>query len=240
MTMKFVSKALFSVALASILCVCLAAEGNAVVRARALGAWVNVPAYGAFNRYVCDTGWLPEIGGGDQAASEVDYVVGSALIMDQGTAHSRSHDDCEDHHDDDDGSEIDLGHTVMMPGYASETSFSGLHHKKKDKCCKPEDDDFTAAEFTDLMFAGEPVVATGVPDQEVVIVGVGRLVLNGKKHHRRDNDCDDDDFTVEALHLYPQNGGEIIVGSNTYNRDKDCCSTRNLPRSWGSLKILYR
>lgn len=233
--MKLVSRVTLSLAAAATLGLGWAATCEAAIKARALGAWVNVPEYGAPNRFVCDAGWLP-VTGGHQSATALAYVAGTALTMDEGTATVSSDDDCEG---DDDFARVQLGYTVLMPGYVSETSFTTLNDDDGDDCCNPDDDDFTPAVFQDLMFAGEPVVVTGLPNQEIVIAGIGRLVIN-EIVRDDDDDCDDDDFTVNALHLFPESGGEIIVGSTIYDDDEDCCETKNLPRSWGQLKVLYR
>ena len=214
----------------------LAAGVDAALTARALGAWVNVPAYGVTNLNVCDSGWLPATGAADQSASETSYYAPGTLYMDHGTARGHSHDNC----DNDDDAVVDLGNTVLMPGYESEVSFGSLKHRDHDECCNPGPDDYTATEFTDLMFAGMPVTVTGLPDQEVVIAGVGTLVLNERRRHHDRHDCDDDAFIHNSLHLYLAAGGEIIAGSTIFHRDDNCCGTPSARPSWGTLKIRYR
>lgn len=216
------------------------APADSAVRARAIGAWVNVPAYGAADRSVCDAGWLPA-GGGHQTATATSYVAGTALMMDQGTAYVDSDDDCDDDGADFDVARVDLGYTVLMPGYASEVTFTALSDRDDDECCDENDDDFSPAVIENLTFAGEPVIVTGLPNQVVAIPGVGVLIINEiDRLGRDDDDCDDDDFAVNALHLFPESGGEIIVSQVIYDDDDDCCPTRLLRSTWGRVKTLYR
>jgi hypothetical protein len=231
------AKAVFPVLLATGSLAGLAADAGAVVRARAFAAWVNIPDYGIVDHYVCDTGWLPLTGGGDQTSSETNYSVAGYLEMTQGTARSRSDDDCEG---DDDYASVTLGPTTIMQGDPAQLTFTALGGRDDDDCCNPDDDDFTAASFTDLVFAGQPVIVTGLPEQEIIVPGAGRLVLNERRHRNDDDDCDDDDIAINAIHLWPLSGGEIIVGSVTYDDDDDCCTVKARKRTWGTLKGVYR
>jgi len=234
--MRLATRSCISLLAAAGFCLVFAPDAQAALKARAYGAWVHIPDYGIQNLYVCDTGWLPGIGGGNQSASEANYDVSGYLTMTQGTALSRSDDDCKG---DDDFSSVTLGPTTLMSGDYAEVRFTALSGRDDDDCCNPEDDDFTAAVFTDLRFAGQPVVVTGQPNQEIIIPWAGRIVLN-EVVRGPDDDCDDDNITINAMHLWPLSGGEIIVGSVTYDDDDDCCVVRSAPRTWGSLKRHYR
>jgi hypothetical protein len=244
-------------------------DARAAVKARAYGAWVNLPNYGVPNRYVCDSGWLPSTGG-NQSETAIDYDAGGMLTMVQGVAGARGDD--EECDDDDDHAHIALGQTVVLGGYDAELRFDALDGRRHDDCCEEDDDDDGySATFTGLHFAGQPVNVTGELNQVIDIPGVGRLIINEVEHRDDDDDdghgdddddghgdddddghhddddgddgdCDEDDYNVNALHLFPATGGEVIIGMMSYDRhdDDECCRTHSIPSTWGRIKTLYR
>ena len=85
---------------------------------------------------------------------------------------------------------------------------------------------------TNLTFGGNSVTVTGKPNQTVTILGVATLIINeqivgvGAR-----------DITVNALHVIPGTGEEVILSSS---HSDVSCPTRSWSWSWGLVKSLYR
>ena len=86
--------------------------------------------------------------------------------------------------------------------------------------------------ITNLTFGGGVVTVTGKPNQTVTILGVATLIINEQIVVAGDRD-----ITVNALHLIPGTGEEVILSSSHSDVG---CATGLKDRSWGLVKSLYR
>lgn len=202
--------------------------------ARAYGAWVNIPSAGILNRTICDSGWLPPTGGILDNVEFYEQIPGVLQFLYMSASS----------HDDDCGgaadfSTADLDDVVILAGRPEEISFASVTQSDDDECCNPDDIDFHAASIVGLVAGGSPITVTGLPNQSVVIPG-GTLVINEMILQHHEGACDDDDITLNALHLYLQDGGEVILGSAHHDDDDDCCASKTGHSTWGKVKSLYR
>ena len=205
------------------------------VRGRAYGLFIHVPSRGVANTYFADTGWLPGRGGNIRRnvpnANIPGVVVSSSLTA------TTEGDDCEGE------SGASVGTTVLLPGDPAEVSFTLATSADDDSCCANEGDDPELAIIQDLTIGGIPVTVTGQFNQQVVIPGVGTLMIN-EVVTEADDDCDDDDFTVNALHLVingPPGPPEqhIIVASSFFESDDQCCPLPVEESTWGKIKSRF-
>jgi hypothetical protein len=208
-------------------------SAHAAVSARAVGAWINAPSRSILDETICDTGWLPPEGG------HLNYYTYGAVISDVLSFASMTASSDHDNDDCDGMTTAVLSDVTLFPGQPGELRFDSLHQNDDDDCCNNDDNDFFAGQFSAVTLNGQPLVVTGLPDQTVDVPGVGVLVFNELKK-KNDDDCDDDDFTQNAVHFYGTNGDEVILGSVHHDNDNDCCSTQLKPRSWGGVKQFYR
>jgi hypothetical protein len=202
------------------------------VSGRAYAVYVNLPSNGINDTYYVDTGWLPANGGSANEAAAAISVVG---VLDTGPAGSRSDgDECRG------DSNVDISNGVILAGHPAEITFGHIGGRDDDECCD-DDDAPIAYTIESLTFGGQPVTVTGEFDQVVSIVGVGDLTINWRRHGGGDDDdCEDDDYSVTALHLVLDSGGEVIVGGAYFNSDDECCVVPTETSTWSKVKALYR
>ncbi|MFQ5511178.1 MAG: choice-of-anchor P family protein [Candidatus Krumholzibacteriia bacterium] len=206
-----------------------AAFAALAVRARAFAFYLNVPSQGVVDEYHGDTGWLPPLGG-SQSSTLVNHNIGTVLSTDSASVSSDG-DECEGE------SSVSIGPTALLAGAPGELTFSSLSSDDDDTCCVFVDHP-KAAVISDLVFGGSAVTVSGAFNQTVVRPGVGTLIVNELVVLSPD-DCDDDDFLVNALHLTLDSGEEIVIGCTIFHSDDQCCPIPVEPSSWGRIKAIY-
>lgn len=212
-------------------CCMIGARADAGVQGRAFAAYVNMPAEGVYAVTLVDSGDLPVTGGivGDSAAVA---TAGSVLRL-VGPASRSEGDGCRG------SSRSVMAAGTVLAGSSAQLTFDGISSHDDDECCDHDRSTFITSDVANLVFAGTPVTVTGQPNQVVTIPGVGTLYVN-EVILMGHNDCEDDDYQVNALHLQLADGGQVIVGSVRFDSDDDCCATPSKTSSWGRVKVRYR
>ena len=82
-----------------------------------------------------------------------------------------------------------------------------------------------------LVFAGNAVKVTGEPNQTIMLGFLATLIIN-------EQIISPQDITVNAIHLKLGTGESIILSSA--HADITSCTTPINPKTWGSLKVMYR
>jgi hypothetical protein len=170
---------------------------------RAFGAFVNAPALGVLPEFVADTGALPS-GGGWEIAGVPDMELGALLAAQTLTASTSGGSYAVE------GSvastATSLAGLVLFPGNLAEVTASFV----RAQAAATLGGISGTTEIDQLTFGGMPVQVTGLPNQQILIPGVAKLVIN---EQAITTGLTSRGITVNALHLTLATGEEVIVSS---------------------------
>ncbi len=206
---------------------------------RAYGVYIDVPSLAASAPFAsvaagpltfCDSGNLPPLGG-NQSVSWANYSFGPYLSADTMGVVTSS-DECSG------SSSVHLVNTTVLVGHPAELFIASLSGDEEDDCCLTSNQpDLYAVQG--LTIGGTPIASSGALNETVMLPGLGRVILNEVVTLTPD-DCDEDDFLVNAIHLFLDAGGEVIIGSSYLHSDDDCCPLPARSTTWGAVKSIYR
>jgi hypothetical protein len=211
-------------AIAAALCIAVgwpsAASADVAYSGRAYGAQVKLFNPNPNVLFFSDTGELPAQGG-SLSATLLTILLGNTLSSHTVTASCSGGGGQAN-------SSASQEEVVVFSGQPAQVTASVVASQAHADCAGVSG----SSVVTDLTFGGNAVTVTGTPNQTVTILGVATLIINeqivgvGAR-----------DITVNALHLIPGTGEEVILSSS---HSDVACATGLSSRSWGSIKSLYR
>jgi hypothetical protein len=174
-----------------------ALDGHVKYAGRAYAAFVNAPTLGIGPTFVSDTGMLATSGGfasngllsfGVQAALSANVAV-SVTSGENAVAKSS----CA------------INDLIIFPGSPVEVTASFVRGETEASCSGGLKG---TAEFSWLMFGGLMVPVTGLPDQKIMVPGIGTLVINERITTSVGGIPS---INANALHLILLTGDEVII-----------------------------